>query len=398
MTIGSNADARTGGELTYSPPGPIGSAVTVTGLTKRYGDSIAVHDLDLQVLAGEFVTLLGPSGSGKTTTLMAIAGFQRVNTGRIVVGELDITDLPPSRRNIGVVFQSYALFPHMTVSENIAYPLKMHGTSKRAIPGMVSEVLELVSLADFAKRYPRQLSGGQQQRVALARAVVFRPPLVLMDEPLGALDRQLRDRLQWEIKKLQQSLGTTVIYVTHDQDEALILSDRIAVMNQGRIEQYGTPQDVYDSPSTSFVASFVGESNVIEGTVVATDGAGLATIRTDAGDEATGTAVDSLPIGALAMASIRPERLRLESASQQQISTLQYLEVNCTQVTYVGSRFRYELSTSRGQPFVLHQTADSIGAPGPLKSQLRIGWLARDMRVYSAGRQIPLPHSERGRK
>ena len=236
------------------------------------GPVVAVDSVSLDIAPGEFLTLLGPSGSGKTTTLMMLAGFEIPSDGEIYVDDTAIAAIPPYKRNIGMVFQNYALFPHMTVGENIAFPLKMRGLSKSEIARMSKEALELVKLPGYEGRYPRQLSGGQQQRIAVARALVFNPRVLLMDEPLGALDKQLRESLQLEIKSLHDQLGVTIVYVTHDQQEALVMSDRIAVMNNGRIEQIGSPVALYDQPQSRFVASFIGESNFLSGRVLSCDG------------------------------------------------------------------------------------------------------------------------------
>jgi len=238
-------------------------------LTKRYrdGQPAAVDDIALDVERGSFVSFLGPSGSGKTTTLMMIAGFEAATRGRILLDGRDIAAVPPYRRNFGMVFQNYALFPHMTVAQNVAYPLEVRGIGRDQTARRVAEALDIVGLGGFAVRRPRELSGGQQQRVALARALVFEPTLVLMDEPLGALDKNLREQMQIEIKAIQRRLGITLIYVTHDQGEAMSMSDRIAVFNRGRIEQVASPLDLYARPATRFVGEFVGESNMIEAVV-----------------------------------------------------------------------------------------------------------------------------------
>lgn len=236
------------------------TTVSLRGLTKVYGSFRALDRIDLDVSASEFLTLLGPSGSGKSTMLMTIAGFARPDSGSIRFNGEEIVDLPPHRREIGVVFQNYALFPHMDVAANVGYPLRMRGLSRRSCARRVDEALRLVEMASFAERRIDQLSGGQMQRVALARAIVFEPRILLMDEPLSALDKKLRDTMQIEIRRLHERLRTTTIYVTHDQREALTLSDRIAVMNGGRIAQIGTPVDIYDRPATRFVADFIGET------------------------------------------------------------------------------------------------------------------------------------------
>ncbi len=245
-----------------------GVPVEIRNLSCHYGPVKAVNDVSLAVGAGEFVSLLGPSGSGKTTILMNIAGFERVVGGEILVGGRDISRTPPHRRELGVVFQRYALFPHLSVADNIEYPLKMKGVSGRDRAAQMERALELVGLQDLSRRKPAQLSGGQQQRVALARVLVYRPPLILFDEPLGALDRKLREQVQLEIRRLNKELGITMMFVTHDQEEALIMSDKIALLKLGRIEQFGTGRDLYDHPKTEFAAGFLGRTNVYDSTIV----------------------------------------------------------------------------------------------------------------------------------
>jgi spermidine/putrescine ABC transporter ATP-binding subunit len=249
--------------------GLLGETLAVRSISKSYGEHSILHDFSLEVAAGEFVTLLGPSGSGKTTILMAVAGFVPIDSGEILLGGRDFSTLPPHKRGLGVVFQSYLLFPHMTVRENVAFPLTLRGTAKAEIAARVTETLDLVGLMGLEDRLPRQLSGGQQQRAALARALVFRPAVLLMDEPLGALDKKLREQMQFEIKAIQRRLGITILYVTHDQEEAMFLSDRIVVMQGGKIEQMGTAQELYGRPASRFVAEFLGDANVLEGRVVA---------------------------------------------------------------------------------------------------------------------------------
>ena len=235
-------------------------AIEVRGITKVYGPAAVLDDVSLDVRPGEFMTLLGPSGSGKTTLLNVIAGFVRPDRGRLLIGDEQVTDKPPHRRGIGIVFQNYALFPHMSVAENVAFPLKARRVSRAEIKPMVANALSLVKLTGFGERRVDQLSGGQKQRVALARAIVFRPKLILMDEPLSALDKQLREHMQIEIRALHERLGATTIYVTHDQREALTMSNRIAVLNRARIEQLGTPSEIYNAPASAFVADFIGEA------------------------------------------------------------------------------------------------------------------------------------------
>ena len=249
-----------------------GATLRLSGLVKRYGEHIAVADVSIAIAAGEFVTLLGASGSGKTTTLMMVAGFVEPDAGTILIAGAPIERIPPEQRNLGVVFQSYALFSHMTVAENIAFPLRMRHVPRADARNRAAKALEMVGLSGYGGRRIEQLSGGQQQRVALARALVFEPPVLLMDEPLGALDRKLREQMQGEIKNLQRSLGLTVLYVTHDQEEAMVMSDRIAIMRDGRIEQFGPSAEMYDRPVSAFVADFLGESNLWIARVVRVEG------------------------------------------------------------------------------------------------------------------------------
>ena len=281
------------------------------GIQKQFqGGVMAVRDFDLSVERGEFVSFLGPSGCGKTTTLRMIAGFEQPTAGRISIDEVDVTDKPPNQRNVGMVFQSYALFPNMTVADNVAFGLKMRKRSGTDIKRRVTELLELIHLPDKGDRYPYQLSGGQQQRVALARALAFEPTVLLLDEPLSALDAKIRVALRHEIREIQRSLGITTVYVTHDQEEALELSDRIVVMSEGRMEQVGTPFEIYNFPATPFVASFVGTLNAVQATVV-----DAATGRLSlAGHEIrTTTAVSGDP-GTAVMVALRPEMITLATA------------------------------------------------------------------------------------
>src|SRR5689334_8013486 len=253
-------------------------AIDLRGVTKRYGEERVVDDVSLAIRPGEFFTFLGPSGSGKTTTLMMIAGFAGVDGGSIAVDGADVSALEPQRRGFGMVFQNYAIFPHLNVFENVAFPLRARRRPDQAIRERVTWALELVQLGSFADRFARQLSGGQQQRVAIARAIVFEPHIVLMDEPLGALDKNLRYDMQVEIKEIQRRLGMTVVYVTHDQEEAMNMSDRIAIMNRGRIAQIGAPSEVYERPANAFVGRFLGEANILEGGIEAIEG-DTATLR-----------------------------------------------------------------------------------------------------------------------
>jgi len=281
----------------------------IRSVAKRYGEAVALSPTSLQVAAGEFLTLLGPSGSGKTTLLMMIAGLTETSGGEILLDGQEITRKPAYRREIGVVFQNYALFPHLSVFENVAFPLRMRKRSESELKSAVGHALELVRLGHLAGRLPRELSGGQQQRVAFARAIVFDPQLVLMDEPLGALDKKLRDELKLEIRKLHAELKKTIVYVTHDQDEAMLLSDRVCLMNEARVEQIDTPAALYERPRTRFAAGFVGESNLIDGIVAGG--------RIRIGDQLLATAHgDRLPAeGQSVTVLVRPERLRFAGTS-----------------------------------------------------------------------------------
>jgi spermidine/putrescine ABC transporter ATP-binding subunit len=303
---GTNTASREGALLHGSP-------IELRGIVKRYDGLTAVDNLTLNIAAGEFVSFLGPSGSGKTTTLLIVAGFITPNEGVIMLGGEDITRLPPYRRNIGMVYQNYALFPHMTVAKNIAFPLRMRGVGRPEIARLVTRALTLVRLDGLQDRLPNQLSGGQQQRVALARALVFEPPLLLMDEPLGALDKKLRDELQVEIKRIQRAIRSTVIYVTHDQEEAMSMSDRIVVMHGGWVEQVGPPDELYERPRTRFVADFLGSSNFLD-TKVAVAGE-PALLRTAGGLAIEVRGLVGAVVGDQCTVAIRPERIRIDASA-----------------------------------------------------------------------------------
>jgi spermidine/putrescine ABC transporter ATP-binding subunit len=324
------------------PEAGLGARLQLIELTKVYGDVVAADRVTLDIAPGEFITLLGPSGSGKTTTLMMVAGFVIPTSGQILVNGEDIAFRPPHKRNIGMVFQNYALFPHMTVAENIAFPLKMRKWPRDRIEQAVREALQLVRLPGFEQRYPRQLSGGQQQRVALARALVFRPPVLLMDEPLGALDKKLREEMQLEIKHIQESLNITTIYVTHDQEEALTMSDRIAVMRDGRIEQIGTPRELYERPASEFVASFIGESNFLMGRLERRDG--QAYLVTEDGWRVAIPDAEDLPAGEQVTVALRPERIVLGERRGEN-----HAEATIEEIIYVGeaTKFRVRLLGDR---------------------------------------------------
>jgi putative spermidine/putrescine transport system ATP-binding protein len=331
-------------------------ALILRGLAKRFGDVMAVDGVDLEVRRGEFLTLLGPSGSGKTTTLRMIAGFTSQSAGTIEIDGVDMSRVPPYRRDVGMVFQNYALFPHMTAAQNVAFPLQMRGLARAEIKRQVADTLGLVKLASHGERYPRQLSGGQQQRIALARAVVFKPRLLLMDEPLGALDKKLREALQLEIMHISRELGATVIYVTHDQEEALVMSDRIAIFRDGRIEQLGSGEDLYDRPTSLFVADFIGESNILRGQFER-DGTGGWLTRGDGRWRVGGPAVERAPIesGSAAALIVRPERLRIVGPGEDGAVGANRVEATVRDVLYLGSMRKYELRLTDGQPAVVRR-------------------------------------------
>jgi putative spermidine/putrescine transport system ATP-binding protein len=290
--------------------GGSGGAIELRQVTKRYNREAVVDCVSTSIAPGEFFSLLGPSGSGKTTTLMMVAGFAEVDGGQILVDGTDIAHTPPQRRGFGMVFQNYAIFPHLSVADNVAFPLRARRLPAEQIGARVRAALELVRLERYADRYSRELSGGQQQRVAIARAIVFQPSIVLMDEPLGALDKNLRFQMQVEIKEIQRRLGMTVIYVTHDQEEAMNMSDRIAIMNNGRIEQIGRPAEIYENPASTFIARFLGEANLIPGTVESVDAAG-AVLRTARGVALRARAEAGIRVGAAAHLFVRPERIEI---------------------------------------------------------------------------------------
>ncbi|MEU9171977.1 ABC transporter ATP-binding protein [Streptomyces sp. NPDC048420] len=309
-----------------------GKPLSVTRLRKTYGGVTAVDEVSMEIAAGEFVTFLGSSGSGKTTTLMMVAGFCEPDSGSVVVGGNDVTRLAPQKRGLGFVFQQYLLFPHMTVWENVAFPLQLRGVPKAEQRRRVGETLEMAGLSAMARRRPRELSGGQQQRVALCRALVYRPPVILMDEPLGALDKKLRDQLQTEIKRIQQELGLTVIYVTHDQEEALVLSDRIAVMRDGRIDQFDTPRELFERPRTPFVADFLGAANFLPGQLEQQT-SGHALVRLDSGGLLKARPQAAVE-GARVRAAVQPGRLALCPPDEG------FCTGTVETVTYVGTLVR----------------------------------------------------------
>ena len=336
--------------------------VRLENLTKSFKATVAVDDLTLAIEEGEFFSLLGPSGCGKTTTLRMIGGFEEPTSGHIWLDGRDVAGLPPNKRNVNTVFQSYALFPHLDVAENVAYGLKRRGRPAEEIRRRVAEMLELVDLAGYGPRRPTQLSGGQQQRVALARALVNRPALLLLDEPLGALDLKLRKQMQLELKRIQNEVGITFVYVTHDQEEAMTMSDRIGVMNRGRLEQVGPPQEVYELPATEFVASFLGASNLLDGEVES-QSHGTASVRL-AGGGTVSLPAERLPDGAQSVRiGVRPEKLHLRGAGAGGLDHAgNAIEATVASATYTGVATSYECVAQDGTTVVVY--VQNLGAPG----------------------------------
>ena len=358
--------------------------VEFDGVSKSY-DGIAqiVRNLHLTVHEGEFLTLLGPSGSGKTTCLMMLAGFEVPTGGSIRINGQPVDAVPPRRRNIGMVFQNYALFPHMTVGANLAFPLEVRRLDKDAVAERVARALQLVRLEGFEDRRPGQLSGGQQQRVAIARALVFEPRLVLMDEPLGALDRRLREEMQFEIRRIQRTLGVTVVYVTHDQQEAMAMSDRVAVFNGGRIEQVAAPEVLYEEPERPFVASFIGDNNLLRGVVAAVDGDTCDV--TVGGLTVNAFMVEAHAVGDEVVLAVRPERTGL--AAEPGMYTNEF-EVEVRDMAFLGDHLRV-LTDVGGQSFVV-KIPNIVGHGGVLAGEnVRIGWATLDCRALRPVEEAP---------
>jgi putative spermidine/putrescine transport system ATP-binding protein len=375
VPAGAGAGAGTAGA-----PAPDRPALVLRDLRKRFGSAVAVDGIDLEVRRGEFVTLLGPSGSGKTTTLRMIAGFMSPSGGSIEIDGQDMTRVPPYRRDVGMVFQNYALFPHMTAAQNVAFPLRMRKQSKAEIDRRVGDALDLVKLRHLADRYPRQMSGGQQQRIALARAVVFEPQLLLMDEPLGALDRKLREALQLEVIRVSRELGATVLYVTHDQEEALVMSDRIAIFSEGRIEQLGSGEDLYDRPASLFVADFIGESNILRGRYEA-DGTEGGWMTRGASRWRVGRAAAShasLDAGAAAALVIRPERTRIVDVAGELPGDANVVEATVGEVLNLGPDTKYELTLEGGQRVAVREPRAGSGRALQRGDRVRLTWAVED--------------------
>ena len=351
-------------------------AVALSGVTKRFGEFVAVDDLSLDIYEGEFFSLLGPSGCGKTTTLRMIAGFEEPTGGSISVAGEQVQGVPPYRRPVNTVFQSYAIFPHLDVFDNVAFGLRRSGVKGEELNTRVTEACEMVQLSGFEKRKPTMLSGGQQQRVALARALVNRPKVLLLDEPLGALDLKLRKELQLELKNLQHEVGITFVYVTHDQEEALTMSDRIAVMNEGKVQQIADPTTLYELPKNSFVANFIGQINVFSGVVESVSGDRV-TLRTsrEMRIEAYSQEGAGVEVGAEAQAAVRPEKIRFGGAGDN-ASTAEI-----RQIVYLGVSTHYIAELPGGEKLVLYQqNAQDAENPG-VGEEVPVSWDARNCLV-----------------
>lgn len=342
------------------------SAIQLKGISKAFGDNLVVHPTDLQVEPSELVTLLGPSGSGKSTLLSMIAGLLTPTSGQILINGRDVTNVPPAKRNLGMVFQSYALFPHMTAFDNVAFPLSIRKLSKKDIEHKVKRALEMVRLDGLDNRKQSQLSGGQQQRVALARALVFEPEILLLDEPMGALDKKLREEVQLELRQLQRDLGVTTILVTHDQDEALSLSTRVIVLNEGQVQQIATPEGAYKEPANKFVAEFIGTANLWRGQV--TQEAGATGIRLPSGERLTCRS-NSISSGD-AHLLVRPEHLEVHDAAHAD-----GLKATVTEIVYLGQSTRVHMQTEAGLPIVAAMTGVRLLVEG---QSVRVSWASEN--------------------
>lgn len=355
--------------------------VRFENVQKSYdGRTLVVKGFEMDIEQGEFITLLGPSGSGKSTVLMMMAGFEQPTHGEIILNGNPIKKLPPHKRGIGLVFQNYALFPHMTVAENLAFPLQVRKLSKSEIEQKVKRALDMVRLSEFGHRRPAHLSGGQQQRVAVARALVFEPELVLMDEPLGALDKNLREEMQYEIKHIQEDLDVTMIYVTHDQSEALTMSDRIAVFNDGVVQQLATPEELYERPANAFVAQFIGENNRLRGEVIAMD-AERCQVKVPSGEIITAKPVAVSQQGESSTLSLRPERIVI-NPNENGLDNV--FNASVEEVIYLGDHLRTRVSVCGSNEFII-KTPNAEGHPNLRRGDtIRIGWSQDDCRALDA--------------
>ena len=354
--------------------------VEFINVQKTYdGTELVIKNLNLKIEKGEFLTLLGPSGSGKTTCLMMLAGFETPTHGKVMLGGVELNNVPPHKRGIGMVFQNYALFPHMSVYENLAFPLEVRKFNSNAVKTRVEKVLEMVELMQFGSRRPAQLSGGQQQRVALARALVFEPDLVLMDEPLGALDKNLREQMQYEIKHIHENLGMTVVYVTHDQTEALTMSDRIAVFNDGIIQQLAPPNELYEKPGNAFVAEFIGENNRLQGTIKETKGSSCLVAVED--NLISATNVNEQAKGSIVTLSLRPERIILNPKVG---ADMNIFEAEVLELIYLGDHIRCRMSICKNDDFIVKIPNDNTNNSLNKGDVVTIGWQVTDCRALNA--------------
>lgn len=351
--------------------------VSLSGVSKLYGKSWAVRGLDLEIAGGEFISLLGPSGCGKTTTLRMIGGFELPDEGEVTIGSTAMGATPPHRRPVNTVFQSYALFPHMSVAKNVAYGLRYSDVPRSQVPDQVSEALGMVRMKHLASRMPAQLSGGQQQRIALARALVNRPAVLLLDEPMSALDRKLREEMQIELKLLQQQLGITFVFVTHDQEEAMTMSDRIAVMNGGRIEQIGSPTDVYDRPASAYVAGFIGQQNFFDGTVTASDAASTAVASADGAIHLTRSA--AVASGQRATVAVRPESVIITTGEAHDEPNA--VTATLMSVSRLGSYLQIVTITATGQK-IMARVPWGVETPTTIGTVVTCRWHADAPLIY----------------
>jgi putative spermidine/putrescine transport system ATP-binding protein len=358
--------------------------VRFAGIGKTYdGVTRVVDDLNLDVARGEFLTLLGPSGSGKTTTLMMLAGFETPTSGEILLDGKPLSHKPPYQRDIGMVFQNYALFPHMTVAENIGFPLSVRGVPAAGIRSKVEHALDMVQLGGLGKRRPAELSGGQQQRTAVARALVFEPKLILMDEPLGALDKQLREQMQFEIRRLHQRLGVTMVYVTHDQSEALTMSDRIAVFHHGKIQQLDAPARIYEEPVNAFVARFIGENNRLDGVIESADRV-RCTIRLAGNTSIEGSLAGALAPGTPVTVSLRPERVQILLAGHTMArAATSRLEGTLREVIYLGDHVRLRVALPGNDEFMVKRPISEAHALPAIGEAVALAWAPEHCRAFA---------------
>ncbi|MGV2288159.1 ABC transporter ATP-binding protein [Trinickia sp. YCB016] len=375
VELRSDAGTRTASDATNVK----GKMIVFEGVGKTYGNSVALHNTDFTVREGEFLSLLGPSGSGKSTILNIIAGAVAPTSGRILLNGNDVSTVPPRERGLGMVFQNYALLPHLNVFDNVAFPLRIRGLGKDEIAQRVRNALERVGLVGYEHRKPREMSGGQQQRVGIARCIVYSPSVILMDEPLGALDKKLRDQLQGEIKRLHKDLGTTLVYVTHDQEEALNLSDRVCLMNGGRIAQIGTPDELYFEPVNEFVADFVGESNLIEGTVTAND-----TVTTADGFALAVRSAEGHAAGSRVKVLVRPEKIVVLEGGAAATAGQNVCTGTIAQTSFVGGMTRIELQRQGGAPLLVKTISSRAAERLPAGQPMTVAWSASDSVVLKS--------------